>query len=95
MQTQRGDAEREPAQGWDLPQSMREKIEPERPRPQPQPSATQYRRKESVAAWAEMQRGCWRAAGATAFFAVVLPLLLLAMSLMGISILSVLAGLFR
>ena len=43
--------------------------------------------------WVEIQRGCWLAAGATIFFLVAIPLVLLILSVLGFSLLGVLAGL--
>ena len=99
------------AQGWDLPESMRERREaepdsdrpnvqwqqmrperePERQRPRAPRSSPDYR----ISGWVEFKRGCWLAAGATAFFAVVFPLILLIMSLLGVSFISLLTALFN
>ncbi len=98
------------AQGWDLPESMREgrqaeqdsdspyvpvqqmraESETDRRRPKAARPAPDYQ----ISGWVEFKRGCWLAAGATAFFAVVLPLVLLIMSLMGVSFITLLTALF-
>ena len=45
-----------------------------------------------ISGWAEFQRGCWLAAGATAFFVVVIPVALLILSFVGLSLGAILAG---
>ena len=98
------------AQGWDIPDSIREGRQAEQDSDNPyvpvrqmgaskeperrQPRSTRPSPDYQISAWVEFKRGCWMAAGATAFFAVVFPLILLIMSLMGVSFIRLLTALF-
>ena len=46
-----------------------------------------------ISGWTEFKRGCWLAAGATAFFVVVVPVGLLILSIVGVSFTAILGGL--
>ncbi len=97
------------AQGWDIPDSMREGRQTEQDSDRPYVPVQQMRAESEaerrrpraprpspdyqISGWVEFKRGCWLAAGATAFFAVVLPLALLIMSMMGVSFITLLSAL--
>ena len=48
-----------------------------------------------ISGWTEFKRGCWLAAGATAFFVVVISVALLVLSVVGVSLVALLAGFLR
>lgn len=99
------------AQGWDIPESMRkgrqaeedsddphlpvQQMRPEREADNRRPRVPRPSPDYRISGWLEFKRGCWMAAGATAFFAVVFPLILLIMSLMGVSFITLLSALFN